>query len=126
MDYLLKHVKIPSTLTTWSNSSTATLPYVYYVELFNDFDISGVNLSGKCQKTIQWLKDLCIWLKDRTGDTANTMIIGTDNLTNANNIYLTFNPNDKRDITFDGVTAETEGAMSITEFITTQLNWTLS
>lgn len=122
----LDYVKIPSTLKTWNTHATYTLPYFTYVELFNDFNISGVNLTGQTLKKIQWLKDLCVWLKDRTGDTANTMIIGAMNLDNANNIYLTFNPNDKRDITFDGVTAETEGAVSIVDFITNQLNWTLS
>ena len=97
-----------------------------YIELFNDFNITGVNFTGQINKEFRWLRDLCIWLKDRTGEEAGTMIIGGNNINNASNIYLTFNPNDKRDITFDGVTAETEGAVSITDFITNQLNWTLS
>lgn len=129
--YNLKYIKIPSTLESWTTTAH-TLNYCPYVELFTDFNISGVNLSGntsstsKLTKSIQWLKDLCGWLKDRTAEDAGSFIIGTANLNNANNIYLTFNPNDKRDITFDGVTAETEGAVSIVDFITNQLNWTLS
>lgn len=123
----LQYIKIPSTLEVW-NTSSNMLNTCTYIELFKDFNISGVNLSGitSFPKSIQWLKDLCIWLKDRTGEEAGSFIIGTHNLVHANNIYLTFNPNDKRDITFDGVTSETEGAISITEFITNQLNWTLS
>ena len=122
----LKFVKLPSTLKSIKMNSVSFFPYVEYFEMFNDFDISGLHFQGRTTKQAKWFKDLCVWLKDKTGDTANTMIIGTNNLTIANNIYLTFNPNNKRDITFDGVTAETEGAMSVVEFITENLNWTLS
>ena len=52
------------------------------------------------------------------------MIIGSTNIATAQNIWLTFNPNDKRDITW--VAAGTEGAINIVQFITEQLNWTLS
>lgn len=119
-------VKIPSSLKTWTGTGTSNLAKVSYFELYDDFNISGLNFTGSYAKSLQWLRDLCIWLKDRTGEETGSMVIGPYNLDNANNIYLTFNPNDKRDIIFDGVTAETSGAISITEFITTQLNWTLS
>lgn len=125
-DYSLSYVKIPSTLKSWTGSSQQTLAYCTYIELFNNFDVSGINFTGARPKYEKWLKDLCLWLKDRTGEEAGTMIIGATNIDNASNIYLTFNPNNKRDITFDGVTSETAGAISITEFITNQLNWTLS
>lgn len=116
-------VEIPETCTVLTNTK---FPYSSYVKLYNDFNISGCDFTGNVNKRFEWLRNLCIWLKDRTGEEAGTMIIGENNINNANNIYLTFNPNDKRDITFDGVTSETEGAISITEFITNQLNWTLS
>lgn len=120
--YYLDYIKIPSTLQTWINTSSNTLSYTFYVELYEDFNISNVTLSGN--KSIYWLKDLCKWLKDRTNEEANILIIGSTNINKAQNIWLTFNPNNKRDITW--VAAGTEGAINIVQFITEQLNWTLS
>lgn len=120
----LAYVKIPSTVTTMSNFGTKTFSHVRYFELWDDFNINGTGFEGIVPKSSQWLKDLCVWLKDRTGEDANTMTLGSKNLTNAQNIWLTFNPNDKRDITW--VAAGTEGAINIVQFITEQLNWTLS
>lgn len=119
----IKYLKIPSSVTKLTLTG---LTGAIYIELFNDFDISGVSFNPmySVAKSLQWLKDLCIWLKDRTGETANTMVIGEENIKNAQRLWLTFNPNDKRDITW--VDAGTEGAINIVEFITTQLNWTLS
>lgn len=122
----LKYVKIPPSVTTWTASSFNTTPYI---ELWNDFNLSGVSFTGNTTsetKDLKWFKDLCVWLKDRTGDTANTMILGTANLSIMNNIYLTYNPSDINDITFDGVTSSTEGAMSIVDYISNVKNWTLS
>lgn len=121
--YNLKYVKIPSSVENVITAANA-FGYTTYIELFNDFNISAVDFTGQIPKELQWLRDLCVWLKDRTGDTANTMIIGSANLENAQNLWLTFNPDNKRDITW--VDAGTEGAINIVEFITTQLNWTLS
>lgn len=125
----LDYLKIPSKIVSISDSY-GVLSMVRYVELYDNFDISGMKFyqtgttySTLC-KPLQWLKDLCGWLKDRTGETANTMVLGTANLANANQIFLTFDPNNKRNITW--VDEGTEGAISITEFITNQLNWTLS
>ena len=125
----LDYLKIPSNIVSISDSNGA-LSMIKYVELYENFDISGMKFyqgtssySTLC-KTLQWLKDLCGWLKDRTGETANTMVLGTANLANANKIFLTFDPNNKRNITW--VDEGTEGAISITDFITNQLNWTLS
>lgn len=122
--YKLREVHIPSSVTEMTTNSSSLFAYIPYVGLFNDFDISSINFTGQVPKTIQWLKDLCGWLKDRTGETANTMVLGKANLANANQIFLTFDPNNKRNITW--VDEGTEGAISITEFITNQLNWTLS
>lgn len=121
--YNLKYVKIPSSVTSLKIVSN-TFGYTKYIELFNDFNISAVNFTGQIPKDLNWLCDLCIWLKDRTGDTANTMIIGSKNLQNAQNLWLTFNPDNKRDITW--VDAGTEGAINIVDFITSELNWSLS
>lgn len=129
-DYItLDYLKIPSNIVSISDSY-GVLSMIKYVELYENFDISGTKFyqgsssySTLC-KPLQWLKDLCGWLKDRTGDTANTMVLGTANLANANQIFLTFDPNNKRNITW--VDEGTEGAISITDFITNQLNWTLS
>ena len=125
----LDYLKIPPNITSISDSY-GVLSMIKYVELYDNFDISGMKFyqnsstySTLC-KPLQWLKDLCGWLKDRTGETANTMVLGTANLANANQIFLTFDPNNKRNITW--VDEGTEGAISITEFITNQLNWTLS
>ena len=125
----LDYLKIPLNITSISDSY-GVLSMIRYVELYDNFDISGTKFyqssstySTLC-KPLQWLKDLCGWLKDRTGETANTMVLGTANLANANQIFLTFDPNNKRNITW--VDEGTEGAISITEFITNQLNWTLS
>ena len=113
-----------------------TLAHTEYIELFKDFNISNINFTSYTPagidysntayiiKHINWYKNLCIWLKDRTGEDANTMILGPKGLGIAQNIWLTFNPNDKRDITW--VEAGTEGAINIVQFITEQLNWTLS
>lgn len=122
--YKLREIHIPSSVTEMKTNSSSLFAYIPYVGLFNDFDISSINFTGSVPKTIQWLKDLCGWLKDRTGETANTMVLGKANLANANQIFLTFDPNNKRNITW--VDEGTEGAISITEFITNQLNWTLS
>ena len=119
----LKYLKIPSSVTTIKNTSSAVLIYTTYIELYNDFDISGLYFNQYINKEIQWLKDLCGWLKDRTGMTANKMILGRGNIDNAKKIYLTFNPNNKREITW--VDEGTEGAINIVEYITNQLNWTL-
>lgn len=128
----IQYVKIPNTLKVWVTTNK-TFAKALYVELFEDFDISGVNLSGYLAysspyvspgKTNQWLKDLCKWLKDRTGEDANSMIIGAQNIFKAEKIWLTFNPNNKRDITW--VDEDTEGAINVVQFITEQLNWTLS
>lgn len=125
----LDYLKIPSNIVSISDSS-GVLSMIKYVELYYNFDISGMTFyqSGSgyptLRKPLQWLKDLCGWLKDRTGETANTMVLGTANLANANQIFLTFDPNNKRNITW--VDEGTEGAISITDFITNQLNWTLS
>ena len=125
----LDYLKIPSNIVSISDDY-GVLSMIKYVELYDNFDISGMKFyqtnssySTLC-KPLQWLKDLCGWLKDRTGETANTMVLGTANLANANQIFLTFDPNNKRNITW--VDEDTEGAISITEFITNQLNWTLS
>ena len=123
--YNLKYIKFPSSIQNFTGSmSTNFLPYVEYIELYNDFNLNNFNFTGLCVKLARWLKDLCLWLKDRTGEESNKLIIGAKNLQNAQNIWLTFNPADKRDITW--VDAGTEGAINIVEFITTQLNWTLS
>lgn len=122
--YNLREIHIPSSVTEMTTNSSTLFAYIPYVGLFNDFDISSINFTGQVPKTLQWLKDLCGWLKDRTGETANTMVLGTANLANANQIFLTFDPENKRNITW--VDEGTEGAISITEFITNQLNWTLS
>lgn len=121
--FSLRYIKIPSSVKELLISA-ASLRYVTYIELFNDFDISALNFTGRVTKELQWLRDLCLWLKDRTGETANTIIIGPDNLANAERLWLTFNPDNKRDITW--VDAGTEGAINIVDFITNQLNWTLS
>lgn len=125
----LDYLKIPSNITSISDSN-GVLSMIEYVELYDNFDISGMKFyqggssySTLC-KPLKWLKDLCGWLKDRTGETANTMVLGTANLANANQIFLTFDPNNKRNITW--VDEGTVGAISITDFITNQLNWTLS
>lgn len=125
----LDYLKIPSNIVSISDNY-GVLSMIKYVELYENFDISGMRFfqgstsySTLC-KPLQWLKDLCGWLKDRTGETANTMVLGTANLANANQIFLTFDPNNKRNITW--VDEGTEGAISITDFITNQLNWTLS
>lgn len=128
--YNLKYVKIPSSVTTIT-SGIGLFPRASYIELYNDFNCSGVVFSftgreAKGVKSKKWFKDLCVWLKDRTGDTANTIVVGTGNLSIMNNIYLTYNPNDINDITFDGVTSSTEGAMSIVDYISNVKNWTLS
>lgn len=125
--YNLNYIKIPSSVESLS-AGGGGLSLVKYIELWENFDISGFSVQyasyKPVPKTIQWLKDLCGWLKDRTGETANTMVLGTANLANANKIFLTFDPNNKRNITW--VDEGTEGAISITDFITNQLNWTLS
>lgn len=125
----LDYLKIPSNIVSISDGY-GVLSMIKYVELYENFDISGTRFyqastsySTLC-KPLQWLKDLCGWLKDRTGETANTMVLGKANLANANQIFLTFDPNNKRNITW--VDEGTEGAISITDFITNQLNWTLS
>ena len=120
----IDYIAIPSSTLSIAMPQRFYLPVTTYVQLYNDFDISSINFTGFVPKTIQWLKDLCGWLKDRTGETANTMVLGTANLANANQIFLTFDPNNKRNITW--VDEGTEGAISITDFITNQLNWTLS
>lgn len=114
-------------------NTTISILTTSYIELYADYDISnsifGSDKSGYLlgsYLSAQWVKDLCSWLRDRTNETANTIKVGNTNIEKLENIYLTFNPNNKRDIQFDDITAETEGAISILEFITNQLNWTVS
>lgn len=129
----LDYIKIPNTLLSWTGTAqgwstfeerAGTLKNTTYIELFNNFDITGLDLYGHTPKAIRWFKDLCVWLKDRSALTPNTLTIGPSNLNTASNIWLIFNPNDKRDITW--VDAGTDGAINIVTYITEQLNWTLS
>ena len=68
----LDYLKIPSNIISISDSY-GVLSMIRYVELYDNFDISGMKFyqtgstySTLC-KPLQWLKDLCGWLKDRTG-----------------------------------------------------------
>lgn len=119
----IARVDLPSSLKTLTTSANA-FTNTQYVGLWNDFNMSGTNFKGAIVKSEQWFKDLCVWLMDRTGLTANSMIIGARNIAKAQTMWLTFNPDDKRDITW--VDEGTEGAINIVQFITEQLNWTLS
>ena len=118
----LKYLKLPETLKKIV-FYPSTFGSVKYFELWDNFDIDGVCFS-QCEKLPEWLKDLCIWLCDKTGEEPNSILLGSKNIALANSIYLTFDPENKRDITW--VSKETEGAINIVQFITEQLNWTLS
>ena len=122
--YSLEYVELPSSLEVFSDTTPSTFGYTTYIKLFNNFNISGINFTGYVTKSVQWLKDLCGWLKDRTGETANTMIIGANNLTNLSALYCTYDPTTK-EIT-GWVDSSTEGAISATDYITIVKNWTLS
>ena len=119
----IAYIKIPSSVSSLKMSSSS-LNLCQYVELWENFNISGCNFTGAINKGISWLKHLPLWLNDLTGQEAKTLIIGSSNLSNAENIWLTFNKENKRDITW--VKAGTEDAINIVQFITQQLNWTLS
>ena len=91
--------------------------------MYDDFDISGWRLSN-CYFSIECLKGICGWLKDKTGETANTMILGEQNINNLSNIYCVYDSETKQ-IT-DWVDSGTDSAISGLEYITTVKNWTIS
>lgn len=124
----IKHIKIPSNITSFVNSATTFLGFVDDVELYDNFDISGLKLYQNgypsSRQPYSFLKKLCGWLKDKSADgSAGTMTLGSDNIERLQNIYLTHDGN--KNIT-GWVESGTAGAISGFEFLTTQKNWTLS
>ena len=124
--FSLRKINLPSTLTTSITSNQ--LSWCTYIGLFNDFDINNCAFYYASQEEItkeeQWFKDLCVWLKDRTGVSANRMTLGQKNIAKMQKLYLTYNTQDKNDITW--VDEGTADAITCLEYITNVKNWTIS
>lgn len=122
--FSLKRVDLPSTLT--STLTTNLFQYCTYIGLWNDFDRSSWNFTGSTYtvKESQWFKDLCVWLRDRTGLSANTIIVGSLNIAVMQRLWLTYDSEDKNNITW--VEEGTDGAITCLEYITNVKNWTVS
>ena len=78
----LKYFEIPSTVTTITTTSSSSLGYCQYIKLYEDFDISACNFTGATgySKSVAWFNHLATQLKDNSGGTAKTMVIGAENL----------------------------------------------
>lgn len=122
--YSLKRVDLPSTLT--STLTTSLFSYCTYIGLWNNFDRSSWNFSGNTYivKENQWFRDLCVWLRDRTGLSANTIIVGSLNIAVMKRLWLTYDSEDKNNITW--VDEGTDGAITCLAYITNVKNWTVS
>lgn len=122
--YNLKRVNLPSTLTSTLTSSVFS--YCTYIGLWNDFDRSGWYFTGSTYivKENQWFRDLCVWLRDRTGLSANTIIVGSLNIAVMKRLWLTYDSEDKNNITW--VDEGTDGAITCLAYITNVKNWTVS
>ena len=119
----IDYLKIPNSLTQIDDANFNNVIYIKYLELYDDFDISDWRLSNS-YFTVDCLKNICIWLKDKTGETANTMILGEQNINNLSNIYCVYDSETKQ-IT-GRIDSGTDAAISGLEYITTVKNWTIS
>lgn len=119
----IQYFKVPNSITQIDNANINNNGNIKYIELYDNFDISGWRLSN-CYFSIECLKGICGWLKDKTGETANTMILGEQNINNLSNLYCVYDSETKQ-IT-DWVDSGTDGAISGLEYITTVKNWTIS
>lgn len=118
-----KKISIPSsyTNTTWISG----FGLVPYIELFNNFDIDGCSFSS-IYRSDSWLVDLCGWLKDNSETEAKTITLGSNLITRGNNIYILYDSENINNITTEGVTSLTDGAVSVIGYITNVKNWTVS
>jgi hypothetical protein len=118
-------MNLPQSVVTANTTTNNITNSCRYVELYANFDMAWNFSSNTNQfKSIQWLKDLCVWLKDNTGLTAKTLTLGTGNMANMNNLYLTYDSSDINNITW--VDSSTPGAITATAYCTQVKNWTLS
>lgn len=78
----LKYFEIPSTITAITNTTQTTLNYVQFIKLPTNFDIDACNFTGLSgySKSLTWFTHLATQLKDNSGGTAKTMVLGADNI----------------------------------------------
>jgi len=78
----LKYFEIPNTITTLTSTTANTLNYTEFIELPTDFDISACNFTGATgyNKSLAWFTHLATQLKDNSGGTAKTMVLGAANI----------------------------------------------
>ena len=122
---LVEYIKIPNNIKTITGGSI--LRYIKNVELYDNFDISGVSFSDKSfwVKDFNWLVKFCGWLKDKSNDAeAGTAIIGTEQIERLEKMFLTYDPVSKEILSW--ANNNENGEISAFEFLTIQKNWTLS
>jgi len=80
--YSLEYFVIPSTITSMTDTSVNTLNFTQFIELPTDFDITGCNFTGETgyPKSLAWFTHLATQLKDNSGGTAKTMVLGATNI----------------------------------------------
>lgn len=121
---LVDYIKIPNNIKTITGD---VLRYIKNVELYDNFDISGVRFSDKSYwvKDFNWLVKFCGWLKDKSNDAeAGTAIIGTEQIERLEKMFLTYDPVSKEILSW--ANNNENGEISAFEFLTIQKNWTLS
>lgn len=119
----LRYFKLPTTITIGYTSANIC-QNALYVELWNDFDLSYNFGDNNYKKSIEWLKDLCVWVKDNRGVTAKTLTLGSKIKTQLQAMYLTYDADTVNNITW--VDSTTEGAINAAEYLTNVKNWTIS
>lgn len=80
--YSLKYFKISNTVTSITNTSSSFLNYTQFIELPTNFDIDACNFTGATgyTKSLAWFTHLATQLKDNSGGTAKTMVLGAANI----------------------------------------------
>lgn len=141
----LEELILPSTLETFTNNIvdwcsllSFTIPEslnnfdiynatnnILYITLYPNFD-KGFNFTRLRRLCVKWFEDFCTLAKDFSDTNAHGMVFGTTNISKMENIWLLVDPNDKRNLTFENVNETTEGAITVLEYLTTYLNWTIS
>lgn len=122
---IAEYMKIPNNIKTITGASV--LRYIKNVELYDNFDISGVWFtdSGFWVKDFNWLMKFCGWLKDKSNDAeAGTARIGTEQIERLERMFLTYDPVSKEILSW--ANNNENGEISAFEFLTIQKNWTLS
>ncbi len=78
----MEYYNFPSTITSVTQSDASMLSSTQFIGLPNNFNIDAVNFTGATgySKSIVWFTHLATQLKDNSGGTVHTMVLGSANI----------------------------------------------